>query len=271
MIPILSKVTGLLNNKITPIVAVVIMAFLLFRQCGISRDAKREAERNMNNLLAQQDSVRNVESKLGNVLAEKSAFQLKYNELSEEQELLIKQLELAKNKKPGVVIETQVVYRDTTIIVPVENEIGIDTSYLGFTYNPTLPGTNRLLVSGRLPYTMVDTVLDGQELTLINPGSVNMTVEQKIDLITGLYRDPKTDRLFVRASTSFPGISFNDIQALDMVDDPGTRKALRGARKPFGIGFNVGYGMSLTTNGYQAGPVIGVGLYYSPKFLQFGK
>lgn len=271
MIPILSKVTGLLNNKITPIVAVVIMAFLLFRQCGISKDAKREAERNMNNFLAQQDSVRDVESKLGNVLAEKSAFQLKYNELSEEQESLIKQLELSKNKKPGVVIETQVVYRDTTIIVPVENEIGKDTSYLGFTYNPTLPGTNRLLVSGRLPYTMVDTVLDGQELTLINPGSVNMTVEQKIDLITGLYRDPKTDRLFVRASTSFPGISFNDIQALDMVDDPGTRKALRGARKPFGIGIGVGYGMSLTTDGYQAGPVIGVGLYYSPKFLQFGK
>src|SRR5210317_714347 len=99
MIPILPKVKDLLNNKITPIVAVVIMAFLLFRQCGISKDAKREAERNMNNFLAQQDSVRDVESKLGNVLAEKSAFQLKYNELSEEQESLIKKLELAKNKK----------------------------------------------------------------------------------------------------------------------------------------------------------------------------
>lgn len=56
-----------------------------------------------------------------------------------------------------------------------------------------------------------------------------------------------------------------------MVDDPGTRKALRGARKPFGIGVGVGYGMSLATDGYQAGPIIGVGLYYSPKFLQFGK
>ena len=71
--------------------------------------------------------------------------------------------------------------------------------------------------------------------------------------------------------TSLLGISFNDIQALDMVDDPGTRKALRGARKPFGIGLNVGYGMVLTTDGYQAGPIIGIGLSYSPKILQFGK
>lgn len=271
MINILSKISGVMNSKVTPIVAVAVLAFLLFRQCGISQDAKREAQRNMNNLLAEQDSVRMVESKLGNVLAEKSAFQLKYNELSEEQESLIKQLELANNKKPGVVIETQVIYRDTSIIVPVENEIGKDTSYLAFKYNPNLPGTNRLLVSGRLPYTMVDTTLDGMDVSIINPGSVNMTIEQKIDLVTGLYRDPKTDRLFVRASTSFPGISFNDIQALDMVDDPGTRKALRGARKPFGIGLNVGYGMVLTTDGYQAGPMIGIGLSYSPKILQFGK
>lgn len=271
MINILSKISRVMKSKATPIVAMAVLAFLLFRQCGISQDAKREAQRNMNNLLAEQDSVRLVESKLGNVLAEKSAFQLKYNELSEEQESLIKQLELANNKKPGVVIETQVVYRDTSIVVPVDNEIGRDTSYLGFKYNPTLPGTNRLLISGRLPYTMVDTTLDGMNVTIINPGSVNMTVEQKIDLVTGLYRDPKTDRLFVRASTSFPGISFNDIQALDMIDDPGTRKAMRGARKPFGIGLNVGYGMVLTTDGYQAGPIIGIGLSYSPKILQFGK
>lgn len=271
MINILSKINGGINSRVITIVIMVILAFLLFRQCGISKDAQREAQRNMHNLLAEQDSVRVVESKLGNVLAEKSAFQLKYNELSEEQESLIKQLELANNKKPGVVIETQVVYRDTSIIVPVENEIGKDTSYLGFTYNPTLPGKNRLLVSGRLPYTVIDTTLDGIGTVRINPGSVNMTIEQRIDLVTGLYRDPKTDRLFVRASTSFPGISFNDIQALDMVDDPVTRKAMKGARKPFGVGLNVGYGMVLTTDGYQVGPTVGIGLSYSPKILQFGK
>jgi len=271
MTPIVGKIWSLINSKAGPIVAIVVLAFLLLRQCNVSQNAKREAERNMNNLLAEQDSVREVTSKLGNVLAEKSAFQLKYNELSEEQEDLIKQLELAKNKKPGVVIETQVVYRDTTIIVPVENEIGDSSSTLKFAYNPTLPGNNRLMVSGKLPYTTSDTLINGLERTLINPGVVNLTIEQKIDLVTGLYRDPKTDRLFVRASTTFPGISFNDINALDMVDDPGTRKALRGARKPFGIGVNVGYGMLLTTDGYQAGPIIGVGLHYSPKFLQFGK
>ena len=106
---------------------------------------------------------------------------------------------------------------------------------------------------------------------LQRPGQVNLSIEQRIDLVTGLYRDPKTNRLYVRASTSFPGITFNDIQALDMVDDPGTRKALKAARKQFALVFNVGYGMVLSPNGYSTGPTIGVGLNYSPKFLQFGK
>ena len=272
MISILGSVKGILGNRITPIIAIAAMAFLLFRQCGISKDAKREAERNMNNMLAQQDSVREVSSKLGNVLAEKSAFQLKYSELSEEQESLIKQLELAKNKRPGVVIETQVVYRDTSIVAPVTNEIGRDSSFLSFEYNPNLPGTNRLFIGGKLAYKIGNDTIEGGVLKpWVNPGNVSMTIEQKIDLVTGLYRDPKTDRLFVRASTSFPGISFSEIQALDMVDDPGTRKALRGARKPFSLGLNVGYGMVITNSGYTAGPLIGVGLTYSPKFLQFGK
>jgi hypothetical protein len=271
MRPIAQKIESIINSKAGPVILIVVLSFLLFRQCNIAREAEKEAQRNMNNLLAEQDSVRIISSKLGNVLVEKSAFQLKYNELSEEQENLIKQLELSKNKKPGVIIETQVVYRDTSIRVPVETEIGDSTCYLKFSYKPTLPGNNRLMISGRLPYTTKDTTWNGSERILINPGLVNLSIEQKIDLVTGLYRDPKTDRLFVRASTTFPGISFNDINALDMIDDPGTRKALRGARKPFGIGINVGYGMVFTSNGYQAGPTIGVGLQYSPKLLQFGK
>jgi hypothetical protein len=272
MNPIFTKAKSLISGRNLSLLAVVVLALLLLRQCGISDDAKKEAERSLHNLLAEQDSVRTIKSKLGNVLVEKSAFQLKYSELSSDQKELIAQLELEKNKRPGVVIETQVVYKDTSIVVPVNTQIKDGVSYLSFIYNPSLPGSNKLSVGGKLPYTIKsDTLPDGSFSSDVVPGQVNLSIEQRIDLVTGLYRDPKTNRLYVRASTSFPGITFNDIQALDMVDDPGTRKALKGARKPFALGFNVGYGMVLSPNGYSTGPTIGVGLNYSPKFLQFGK
>ena len=251
---------------------------LLLKQCNATADAKKEAERNYNNLLAERDSVRVLQSKNGNMLVERAAFQLKYNELTKEQEELIDRLELSGKRKPSVVIQTEVVYKDTSILVPVVATQDGGNTYLKFTHNPSLPGTNRLLISGQLPYTIdTDTIWDTLDkskfkfVSTVIPGTAKLSMEQKIDLVTGLYTDPKTGRLFVRASTSFPGITFSEMQALDMVDDPATKKALKQARKPFGIGFMVGYGLTVGKNGYIAGPSVGLGLTYTPKWLQFGK
>ena len=276
MINVIKRVLDFILNpkssKLLLIGGIVILVLLLLRQCNVANDAKREAERNLHNLLAEQDSVRTINSKLGNVLVEKSAFQLKYSELTKDQEKLIAQLELEKKKRPGVIIETQVMYKDTSIFVPVKTEIKDGSSFLTFLYNPTLPGSNKLSIGGKLPYTLKgDTLEDGTYYPSITAGNAQLSIEQRIDLVTGLYRDPKTNRLYVRASTSFPGITFNDIQALDMVDDPGTRKALKAERKTFGLGFTLGYGAVVLNGSIVPGPMIGVGLHYTPKWLQWGK
>ena len=269
---------SIVNSRAIYLIGIAVLVMLLLKQCNATADAKKEAERNFNNLLAERDSVRVLESKNGNMLVERAAFQLKYNELTEEQEELIDRLELSGKRKPSVVIQTEVVYKDTSIMVPVAATQEGDNTYLKFTHNPTLPGTNKLLIAGQLPYTVdTDTIWDPSDkskfkfVSTVIPGTAKLSMEQKIDLVTGLYTDPKTGRLFVRASTSFPGITFSEMQALDMVDDPATKKALKQARKPFGIGFSIGYGLTVGKDGYIAGPSVGLGLTYSPKWLQFGK
>jgi len=276
MINTLKKITDFILNpkssRILLIGGLIILVLLLLKQCDATKNAKREAERNLHNLLAEQDSLRIINSKLGNVLVEKSAFQLKYNELTKEQKNLIAQLELEKKKKPGVIIETQIAYKDTSIYVPVKTEIKDGSSFLTFLHNPTLPGSNKLSISGKLPYELkLDTLPDGSYYPSINSSNVQLSIEQRIDLVTGLYRDPKTNRLYVRASTSFPGITFNDIQALDMVDDPATRKALKAERKTFGLGLTAGYGIVISNGVISTGPIVGIGLHYTPKWLQWGK
>jgi hypothetical protein len=269
---------SIVNSRAIYLIGIAVLVMLLLKQCNATADAKKEAERNFNNLLAERDSVRVLASKNGNMLVERAAFQLKYNELTEEQEELIDRLELSGKRKPSVVIQTEVVYKDTSIMVPVAATQEGDNTYLKFTHNPTLPGTNKLLIAGQLPYTVdTDTIWDASDkskfkfVSTVIPGTAKLSMEQKIDLVTGLYTDPKTGRLFVRASTSFPGITFSEMQALDMVDDPATKKALKQARKPFGIGFSIGYGLTVGKDGYIAGPSVGLGLTYSPKWLQFGK
>jgi hypothetical protein len=233
-------------------ILLLLAGLFLLRQYELTQEAEQEAARNYNNYLAKQDSVRILSSSFGSVLAEKSALKLKYDELSQDNKDLIDRLELANNKKPSVIIQTEVVYRDTGISVPTSTIIRDSTKQLVFKHQPKLPGSYQL------------------NFRLVSQPVV-LNFEQKIDLVTGLYTDPKTGRVYVRATTDFPGISFSDLQALEMIDDSATRQALKKARKKFGVGINFGWSIAAGRSGYIMGPGITVGLTYTPTFLQFGR
>ena len=74
-----------------------------------------------------------------------------------------------------------------------------------------------------------------------------------------------------RVSTQYPNLTFSEINSFDVTDNKETRQVLRSARKPFGVGLNAGYGVIGGSNGIGTGFYFGVGVSYSPKFLQFGK
>jgi hypothetical protein len=254
------------------VIAVVILILLLLRQCNANNALKSEAKREHNNYLAAQDSVRLVSSKLGNAVYEKSAFELKMSELSQENKDLINKLDLSRSKTPEFVVETVTEYVDVFRDVPTKVEK--DSSgqkMVSFIHNPELPGKNFLKISGQVPY---DIRLDRNpnDPTLVSaallPGSAQIEVEQKISIVSGIYRDPKTKRLMTRVSTDYPGITFSDINSFEVTDTPESRKALMGERRRFGLGVNAGFGYVVGTGGISPGAYVGIGLHFSPKFLQ---
>ena len=146
--------------------------------------------------------------------------------------------------------------------------------YISFLYNPEMPGNNKLKITGKSAYIMylrVDPTDSTKYIATVVPGITNLLMEQNIDITTGIYRDPKNKRMMTRVSTTYPGLTFNDINSFDITDSPDTRKALKTARKEFGFGVQIGYGLSGSNTGIAPGFYVGVGLHYSPKFLQFGK
>jgi len=74
------------------------------------------------------------------------------------------------------------------------------------------------------------------------------------------------DRL--KLSTSYPGIEINNIENINLVNTRLNRKVQKKAGWSIGIG--VGYGINLNNNQViSTGPSIGLGVYWSPKFLRF--
>lgn len=247
----------------------VIFAILFIRQCGVTKDVKNESTRKLNNYLASQDSIRVIESKSDGMLVETSGMDKTTKELENENKELYKSLNFERNKKPKVVIETRYVYRDTNIIVNSNNVFSnADSSgILSFKYNPKFTGENSLNITGDIPYKISGSILGSP----VNFGSYSLNIEQTVDIKTALYRDPKTSALYVRLYTEYPNITIKELNAINIIDDPETKKAMKMARKQFGVGVNFGYGMTFTNIGYQPGVYLGVGISYSPRILQFGK
>lgn len=271
--------------KFKIIIGLAIAAFLLTSaliwQYNELQIVKKNSARYFNNYLAAQDSITYISGENGKLLAQKLTLEFYYIELSNENKKLLESLQTEKNKKPRVVIQTEIKYRDTSIYVPVTSTFDNNSPSLNFNYNPTLKGKNKMSIVGHLPYSIYydtcDVKVDSGGINWsiqpgILPGKVHLQIEQKIDLVTGLIRDPKTKQLYVRASTDFPGVSFSELNSIYLLDDVESKKALRSARKPFGLGVTMGLGITAGSNGYIVrGPNLGVGLTYTPKFLQFGK
>ena len=272
-----SKVLSVLSSRFSMLAVIVILGMLFLKQCGKTAHMEAEAKREHNNYLASLDSVRTIKSDNGRLIQEKSAYELKASELSKSQKDLIHQLGLkssGRGNTPSSVINIVTEIRDS---VKIASTIVKDTNgdeSINFLHNPQMPGNNKLKITGKTPYTIslhVDPLDSTKYIATILPGLTSLNLEQNIDITTGIYRDPKSKRMMTRITTDYPGLTFNDINSFDITDNPDTRKALKAARKEFGLGVQVGYGISGSSAGISPGFYIGFGVHYSPRFLQFGK
>jgi hypothetical protein len=274
---IFSKVSSVLSSRFSMLAVIVVLILLFLKQCGETSRMEAEAKREHNNYLASLDSVRTIKNENGHLIQEKSAYELKASELSKSQKDLIYQLGLkssGRGNTPNSVINIVTEIRDSVKIASTIVKDPNGDESINFLHNPLMPGNNRLKITGKTPYTIsihVDPLDSTKYIATILPGLTALNLEQNIDITTGIYRDPKTKRMMTRVTTTYPGLTFNDINSFDITDNADTRKALKSARKEFGLGVQLGYGISGSSTGLTPGFYIGFGVHYSPRFLQFGK
>ena len=273
----ISSIYSVITSRFFMLVVIVILILMFLKQCGQTSHMEAEAKREHNNYLASLDSVRTIKSENGHLIQEKSAYELKASELSKSQKELIHQLGLKSSRRgntPNSVINIVTEIRDSVKIASTIIRDPNGEESINFLHSPIMTGKNRLMISGKTPYTMglrIDPLDSTKYIATILPGPTSLNLEQNIDITTGIYRDPKTKRMMTRVTTTYPGLTFNDINSFDITDNADTRKALKAARKEFGLGIQLGYGISGSATGLSPGFYIGFGVHYSPRFLQFGK
>ena len=278
------------NKGVRNLIGIAILVAILLIQCGQNRGLKgdleaqkAEAQRAQNNYEALHDTIRQGKINDTILLAEKKALKLSIDELKNGYSDLLVGFDQFRKQNPKVIERITVNNTETIREVPVY--VKMDGKGNGiFTFNDTakFADGNYRKLKGTLPFsslffnkkdsTQVDIDKSGL-YTQINPGAGNFVLEQGIRLKVGLFEDKKTHKVSIAATTSYPGITFTQLDGADIMDDGPSRKATRNFRKTWGIGLTLGYGagVNLKTSQVFFGPQVGVGLTYTPKFLQWGK
>jgi hypothetical protein len=215
------------------------------RQCDATKRANNETVREKNNAAALLDTVHNYKDKYGNNVGEIKGLTLTINEIKDS-------LKFEKSKPPVTVIKWKTKIIDHEVNVPVV----LTDSTIKVKSEGTWGKSSRSLFV-QVPYKV-----DNNKL---KTGDATIDLTQNIWLSASLFKDDKTKEVFVQLKTDYPNVTFNNLKGI-LIENPNILNSSDGSgKKTLGIGFHIGGGYG---NGGWT-PYIGIGLNYTPKFLQF--
>lgn len=241
------------NSRMILLGGFIVLLLLLIRQCDATEDARRETQRIKNNQIALTDTIRTYKDKWSRNVSEIRGLLLTLDELNDT-------IEVLKNRAPVTIIESENEIKEKIVQIPV---IIRDTVLKN--YNSVLSlnvedewGKSYRYVDVEIPYN-----LNYNELIY---GDANITLEQKIWSSAQISQDPQSGEVFVTIKTDYPGFESTKIEGI-MIDreNEGFLDLKRNHRKRWGVGINAGIGYTYK----GAFPYIGVGIGYTPKWLQW--
>jgi hypothetical protein len=256
----------------------IIFLLLFLNQCNRTAHfknqvelEKQESKRIINNYEAALDAIQQGKIDKDTWRAEKAGYEISIEELEGKYANLLGDFKIEKNKPPKTIINTEFVIKEVTNNVPVLVEVdSLGNRRLAFIDSTYHDSINYRILDGKIPYELVFDPVDS--VYRLIPGNANFNIQLGMNLNLGLFQDKKTRKITIQADTDYPGVTFTTLEGASIMDDPKNKKILRNMRKPWGIGFNVGYGILVNTGTgtINTGPYVGFGLSYNPKFLQWG-
>lgn len=285
-----SWITNPKNRTILRLAVIAILILVILMQCsknkGLQQDLeiqKNETQRIVNNYEAIKAPLIQTKINDSTLLAERQILKLTLAELKNNYSDLMVGFEKFKKQNPKVI--EKIYFNNTETIKDVSVVSKLDSLGNGnfsFADSAKFADGNSRKLAGKLLYKTSfynksdSTVVDLNKLNIgtnIIPGKADFLLEQNMKLKVGLFEDPKTKKVSIGVTTSYPGITFTKLEGADIMSDETSKKATRSFRKTWGVGVSFGYGctVDLKSSKVVLGPQIGVGLTYTPKWLQWGK
>jgi len=294
MIQALAFLTGLFkkeNLKLLIFAAIAVFLFIFFQTCNNNQKLKEqikaeklEQQRIKNNWDASRDTLRQYVDKNGTLEGEISGYRLTQKELVTEYKDLFSSVEKFKKEwektPPKTIVETHYTTLETIKDFQVSTTQNGQSGTVKFSADTIFNKGNSRSIKGTFKYGLdyfnkSDSSLlpfvNSPLYAKVNPFSPELTIEQKMNLNTGINQDKQTGKLKIWVTTDYPGVTFTDIKGAEIFDSKETAKLLGKPRRSWGLGFNFGPSLQYNPSTKQISPgvSVGIGINFTPKKLQF--
>jgi hypothetical protein len=252
-------------------IGVVLFVLLFLKQCDSNSSLRRELEqtkmvsqRALNNYKASLDTIRIIKGKNGQLIAEKMSYVYDINTLTEDNKKQLenykKALELNKKFKgvnsllsAELKIKEQIINSNTSTV-----KVNDSTYTINFSDSKNWDKYNWREFNASL-----DIKSTKNDLSVI--GS-NFNWKQGVQLKAAVLEENGINSL--RITSDYPGLEFTNIENINLVNDKLNQRKEK--KSGWSIGVGAGFGLGLTPGQViTIGPQVGVGIYWSPKWLRF--
>jgi hypothetical protein len=258
------------NKTLRNFILITIVFLFTLNQCNRISNLKNEiawseqnAQRALNNYRASKDSVRTLLLDNGNMVSTIKSYEFDIANLEGEQEALIKRYReaLGLNKdleKINTLLATEIEIKDSLLVDLSVTKIDSLTDLVEFNKFDDFGNGNTRLLRGEM-YVYRDS-------SHILYRDANFYILQEMNLFAAIENIEGQDE--IKISTSYPGLTIKDIENINLIN---TKLNQRNEKTTgWSVGFGIGYGVNLNNNQVISyGPSLGVGLFYSPKWLRF--
>ena len=253
-----------------------ILVFCVLQQCNSNQNLKREivqgqkvSDRNLNNYKATQDTIIIEKNKNKELVSSIRSFEYDVNTLTDNNKKLVSkytdQLNInSELENVNSLLSTTLNVKDSiinangTVTVNTDSISNIDTITVEVDDKYEFDKYNWRRFQGSISLLRDD--------TNYNLFSSRFDIVQGIRLTAAIINEEGFDRLKIK--TPYKGVTFTNIENINLVNDRLNNKYEKKAGWSIGIGFQ--YGINLNNNQViSTGPAIGIGVYWSPKFLRF--
>jgi hypothetical protein len=260
------------NRGLIAFVLGMLFILLFLKQCNHIADLKQDVkiaaqstQREINNTNAANDSVRYYKNKTGGLVAEIKSYEFDVINLRDEQKKLTEKYRTALNlnkdlKDVNSLLMFDIGIKDSIIANLKQVKVDSLTTRLEFDKSNDFGNGNFRSLRGSV---VVKRNYLTNEIIAQNP---IFLLDQNIKLVAAI--DESTGVQQLKITTDYPGLKFNDIENINLINTKLNQKLEKKAGWSIGIG--IGYGVCLSpAQVVSFGPTIGLNAIWSPKWLRF--